>query len=69
MAKRTLATTLKGTLDIDFDLGTAIVTEITKDSEHTYDLFKILEEYNGQHVTISIKQDDEIEPVSVDIFV
>lgn len=63
MAKRTLATSLKGVLDIDFDLGTAIVTELTKDSEQTYDLFKILDEYNGEHVSISIKQDDDIAPI------
>ena len=63
MAKRVNSATLKGVLDVDFNIGEATVTEIVKDVENEYDFFKLLAEFNGKHVTIAIKEENEIEPV------
>lgn len=63
MAKRTNSAQLKGKLDIDWTLGELIVTETTKDGEFEYSLTKLLEEFNGKNVTLSIKEDEVIAPI------
>ena len=63
MAKRVNSAQLKGILDISFDEGTGTVTEIVKDVENVYNLFELLEEFNSKHITISIKEENDIAPV------
>lgn len=64
MAKRTNSAQLKGKLDIDWSLGELIVTESTpKDGDFEYSLSKLLEEFNGKIVNISIKEEDQIAPI------
>lgn len=63
MAKRTNSAQLKGVLDIDWSLGELIVTEETKEGTHEYSLGKLLEEFNGKTITISVKEEDTITPI------
>ena len=63
MAKRTNSAQLKGQLDIDWSLGELIITEETKEGIKEYSLGKLLEEFNGKAVTISIKEEDSITPI------
>lgn len=63
MAKRTNSAQLKGKLDIDWSLGELVITESTKDGEFEYSLSKLLEEFNGKNVTLSIKEEDQIAPI------
>ena len=63
MAKRTNSAQLKGQLDIDWSLGELIVTEETKEGVFEYSLGKLLEEFNGKAITISIKEEDSISPI------
>lgn len=63
MAKRTNSAQLKGVLDIDWSLGELIVTEENKEGVFEYSLGKLLEEFNGKAVTISIKEEDSITPI------
>lgn len=63
MAKRVNTASLKGILDIDFNAGQATVTEIVKDVEHEYDFFKLLEEFNGKTVSITLKEENELPTV------
>lgn len=63
MAKRKNSANLKGTLEVDFNAGTGTVTEIVKDVESEYDFFKLLEEFNGKLVTISITEENELPTV------
>ncbi|MGE8033876.1 hypothetical protein B1B04_09295 [Lysinibacillus sp. KCTC 33748] len=60
MAKRTNSIQLKGKLDIDWTLGELIVTESVKDGDFKYSLNKLLEEFNGKNITLSIKEEDSI---------
>ncbi|MFJ7982447.1 YonK family protein [Lysinibacillus xylanilyticus] len=60
MAKRVNSASLKGKLDIDWALGSGILTETTKDGDFEYDLFKLIEEFNGKAITISIKEEDTL---------
>lgn len=58
MAKRVNSASIKGTLDIDWNLKSGIVTEITRDGDSVeYDLFRLLEEFNGKEISISIKEE------------
>lgn len=59
MAKRVLSTQLKG----QFDMDNMEITEVTKDSEKTYNFLEILREYSGKTISVSIKEENEIEPV------
>lgn len=59
MAKRVLSTQLKG----QFDMDNMEITEVTKDSEKTYNFLEILREYAGKTISVSIKEENEIEPV------
>lgn len=63
MAKRKNSANLKGTLDVDFNAGVGTVTEIVKEVESEYDFFKLLEEFNGKFVTISITEENELPAV------
>ena len=63
MAKRTNSAQLKGVLDIDWSLGELIITEQTKEGDIEYSLGKLLEEFNGKTITISIKEEDSISPI------
>lgn len=63
MAKRTNSAQLKGKLEIDWSLGELIITESTKDGDFEYSLAKLLEEFNGKTVTLSIKEEDQIAPI------
>ena len=63
MAKRVNSAQLKGVLDISFDEGTGTVTEIVKDVENVYNLFELLEEFNGKSISITIKEENDIQPV------
>lgn len=63
MAKRTNSAQLKGKLDIDWSLNELVVTESTKDGDFEYSLTKLLEEFNGKNVTLSIKEEDQIAPI------
>lgn len=63
MAKRTNSAQLKGKLDIDWSLGELVITESTKDGEYEYSLSKLLEEFNGKTVTLSIREEDQIAPI------
>lgn len=63
MAKITNAAKLKGILDLDFNAGTATVTEIVKDAENEYDFFKLLSRFNGKSVAISITEENELPTV------
>ncbi|MFJ7915846.1 MULTISPECIES: YonK family protein [unclassified Lysinibacillus] len=64
MAKRTNSIKLKGKLDIDWTLGELIVTESVKDGDFKYSLNKLLEEFNGKNITLSIKEEDSIATIS-----
>lgn len=47
------------------DLSDMTITEVTKDEELTFDLNSILNEWNGvEGVSISIKKDSDIKPIS-----
>lgn len=63
MAKRTNSAQLKGKLDIDWSLGELIVTESTKEGDFEYSLTKLLEEFNGKTISLSIKEEDTIAPI------
>lgn len=63
MAKRKNSASLKGTLDVDFNGGTATVTEIVKDVEYEYDFFALLSEFNGKSVSIAISEENELPTV------
>lgn len=63
MAKRTNSAQLKGKLEIDWSLGELIITESTKDGDFEYSLTKLLEEFNGKTVTLSIREEDQIAPI------
>lgn len=63
MAKRVNSAQFKGELEISFEDGKGIITEVVKDEERVYNLFAVLEEFNNKHITISIKEENEITPV------
>lgn len=63
MAKRTNSAQLKGKLDIDWSLNELVITESTKDGDFEYSLTKLLEEFNGKTVTLSIREEDQIAPI------
>lgn len=60
MAKRSNSVQLKGKLDIDWTSGELIVTESIKDGDFKYSLNKLLEEFNGKNITLSIKEEGSI---------
>lgn len=60
MAKKVHSVSLKGYLDT----STGTVTDITKDGEYVYDLQEILNEFHDKHVSISIKEEIELEPIN-----
>jgi len=63
MAKKIHSVTVKGFLEINFNEGKAIIREITKESENPYDFFKILDEFNGKHISVQIKEEQDLEPI------
>ena len=67
MAKRTNSAQFKGALSIDWTLGSGIITESVKEGKETveyeYDLFKVLEEFNGKNISISLREEDSIAPI------
>ena len=63
MAKKVHSVGVKGKLEISFDEGVAHITEITKESELTYDFFEILNEFNGKTVSITIKEEQDLAPL------
>lgn len=63
MAKRVNSASLKGLLEVDFNKGEATVTEIVKDIESEYDFFEILNEFNNKSVSITIKEENDIQPI------
>lgn len=56
MAKRVHAVSLKGLLHND-----NIVEEVNKDDVQYFDLVKIIEEFHGKNVSISIKEETNVE--------
>lgn len=50
----------KGTLEVDFLTGNGTVTD--KDG-NVFNFFKELTEFNGKNVTISIKEENELETI------
>lgn len=63
MAKKTNSVRLKGSVDVDFSTGVGTVTETIKDVEYVYNLFEILEQFDGKSVTISITEENELPTV------
>lgn len=63
MAKKVNSVNVKGVLELNFEEGLGRITEITKDDEIPYNLFEILNEFNSKTVTISIKEEKELEPI------
>lgn len=58
MAKRVNSASIKGKLSIDWSLESGIITETTRDGDIVeYDLFKLLEEFNGKEISISVKEE------------
>ncbi|MCY8837679.1 YonK family protein [Bacillus atrophaeus] len=43
-----------------FDMDVMEVTEQTKEEEYTYDFKKILSEFNGKNVSITVKEEYEL---------
>ena len=60
IAKRSMGYNFKG----DFDAVNFHITETTKDSINVYDIMKVLQEFDGQPVTFSIKLDTDVEPLN-----
>lgn len=56
----------KGILEINWQEGSAIITEITKDDEIPYNFFEILELYNGKQINFSIREENPVEPIGED---
>lgn len=65
-SKRTNAVSLKGELDLDFSTGVGTLTEITKEGEDVFDFFKILSEFSGKNVTVSIKEENDLPTIDLD---
>jgi len=63
MAKKVNQVGFKGILDVDFNTGEGTITEIVKEVENVYNFFETLMEFNGKHVTISIKEENELPTV------
>lgn len=63
MAKKTHSVQVKGVLDVDFNSGVGRIIEITKDEEIPYDLFEIINEFNGKSVTLTLKEDQDLQPI------
>ena len=63
MAKKTNQVGFKGVLDVNFASGEGTVTEVVKEVESVYNFFETLSEFNGKHVTISIKEENELPTV------
>ncbi|MGD7047071.1 hypothetical protein FZC83_02305 [Rossellomorea marisflavi] len=55
-SKKTHSVSVKG----QFDQDKMEITEITKEDEFTYDFDKILQEFDGKNIMISIKEDVEL---------
>ena len=57
----------KALLTIDWNVNSGIITEYVKEGknvvEYEYDLFKILEEFNGKTITIAISEQDSLAPI------
>lgn len=62
MAKRVNSASFKGLLEIDWQTGKLEITEVTKESEDTYNIGDVLNEFNGKTVTFTIKEEEAIEP-------
>lgn len=57
----------KALLSIDWNINSGIITEFVKEGkdivEYEYDLFAILEEFNGKTITIAISEQDSLAPI------
>ncbi|MBX0320177.1 YonK family protein [Shouchella clausii] len=62
MAKYTNTTALNGYLDIE-STGTMTVEEEIKGKVQVYDLSSVLERYQGRKVSITIKEDEPLQPM------
>ena len=62
MAKRVNQVSYKGILDMD----QVTVTEITKESEDTYDLKAVLQTFDGKQVSITIKEEEPLPTVDME---
>ena len=68
MAKRVNSVAFtKASLSIDWNINSGIVTEHIKEGKevvtYEYDLFKVLEEFNGKTISLTIKEEDPIAPI------
>jgi len=63
MAKKVHSVSVKGLLEVDFNNGIGVITEVTKDNEIPYNFFDIINEFNGKSVSIVIKEEQDIEPI------
>jgi len=63
MAKKVHQVGFKGILDVDINTGEGTITEIVKEVENVYNFFETLMEFNGKHITISIKEENELPTV------
>ena len=63
MAKKVNQVGFKGILDVDINTGEGTITEIVKEVENVYNFFETLMEFNGKHITISIKEENELPTV------
>lgn len=55
-SKKVNQVSLKGELDID----KMEIVEVTKEGEFTYDFLKVIQEYNGKNVSVTIKEENEL---------
>lgn len=63
MAKKVHSVAFKGLLEVDWSAGVIKITETVKEETFEYSLNEILEEFNGKTVTLSLKEEDSIEPI------
>lgn len=62
MAKKNSGFSFKG--ELGYEDGRFYITEVKKDSEDTYDLSKELIEFVGKTLSVTGKEEFDIEPVS-----
>lgn len=60
-AKRTNSASFQGELTLGVNELT--ITELTGEEELTYDLLELFQEFDGKHITLSIKEEFSVDPV------
>lgn len=64
MSKITNKAAGKGILDVNFNEGRGTITHVDKNGGETvWDLFEIIERFNGKQVTYSFQEEIEIQPI------